>query len=138
MSESKIHSALVSAYLSSGVIPAARTAFEGKDFTPTTGQSWARLTALPTGRAPAAQGKDAAQEWTGILQIDLYQPKNTGHAPILADVDALLAFYSSGKRLNYQGQSVLIRSAERSQIRAEEVWQTVSVDVYCTAWVFPA
>lgn len=138
MSESKIHSALVSAFIASAVMPSARTAYEGKDFTTTTGQSWARLTGMPTGRAPAAQGKEAAQEWTGILQIDLFHPKNSGHAPMLADVDKALAFFSSGKRLEYQGQGVLIRRAERSQIRQEDVWQSVSVSIYCTAWSFPA
>ena len=138
MSESKIHSAMVTAYVASGVMPNARTAFEGKSFTPPTGQSWARLTGLPTGRAPAAQGKDAAQEWSGILQIDLFHPKNTGHAGLLADVDTLLAFFTSGKRLDYQDQGVLIRRAERSQIRVEDVWQSVSVSIYCTAWSFPA
>ena len=138
MSESKIHSALVSAFIASAVMPGSRTAYEGKDFTPPTGQSWARLTALPAGRAPAAQGKNSAQEWTGILQIDIFHPKNTGHAGLLADVDALLAFFASGKRLDYQGQGVLIRRAERSQIRVEDVWQSVSISVYCTAWSFPA
>ena len=138
MSESKIHSALVSAFIASAVMPSARTAYEGKSFTPPTGQSWARLIALPTGRAPAAQGKDAAQEWAGILQIDLFHPKNSGHAPMLADVDKALTFFASGKRLDYQGQGVLIRRAERSQIRQEDVWQSVSVSVYCTAWSFPA
>jgi len=53
-------------------------------------------------------------------------------------VDALLAFFASGKRLDYQGQNVLIRRAERSQVRQEDVWQSVSVSVYCTAWSFPA
>ena len=138
MSESKIHSALVSAYIASGVIPVVRTKFEGKAFSPPTGQSWARLTGLPTGRAPAAQGKNAAQEWTGILVIDVYHPINTGHAGLLADADTLLAFFSSGKRLDYQGQGVHIRRAERSQIKEEDVWQSVSVSIYCTAWSFPA
>ncbi|WP_417585307.1 phage tail terminator-like protein [Pelagibacterium sp.] len=138
MSESKIHSALVSAYLASGVMPSNRTAYEGKTFTPTSGQSWARLTGLPSGRAPAAMGTDAPQEWTGILQIDLFHPKDTGFAPMLADVDTLLRFFTSGKRLDYQGQGVLIRRAERSPIRTEDVWQSVSVSVSCTAWSFLA
>lgn len=138
MSESKIHSALVSAYIASGVMPSDRTAFEGRSFSPTTGQSWARLTGLPSGRAPAAMGSDAPQEWTGILQIDLFYPKDAGHAALLADVDKALAFFASGKRLDYQGQGVLIRRAERSPIRTEDVWQSVSVSVYCTAWTFPA
>jgi hypothetical protein len=158
MSEAKIHSALVSAYIASGVMPVERTAFEGKTFTPPIGQSWARLTGLPTDRAPAAQGRNAAQEWTGVLQIDLFHPKDTGHAGLLAGADALLSHFKSGARIHYRpgnepslvinfvaeqysietGQQVLIRRAERSQIRQEDVWQSVSVSVYCTAWSFPA
>ncbi|WP_313240367.1 phage tail terminator-like protein [Stutzerimonas kunmingensis] len=133
MSESKIHSALVSAYIASGVMPASRTKFEGKAFTPPTGQSWARLTGLPTGRAPSAQGKDAAQEWTGILVVDVYHPKNTGHAEILEDVDTLQSFFRSGGRIEYYGQNVLIRRTERSQIKEEAVWLSVSVSIYCSA-----
>lgn len=138
MSETNINAALVSAYLASGVMPQNRTAFEGVSFTPASGQSWARLTGLPSGRAPAAMGSDAPQEWTGILQIDLFHPKGTGTGPILADTDKALAFFASGKRLDYEGQGVLIRRAERSPIRTEDVWQSVSVSVYCTAWSFPA
>lgn len=138
MSESRIHSTLVAAYLASGVMESDRTAHEGKAFTPSTGQSWARLTGLPSGRAPAAMGNDAPQEWTGILQVDLFHPKDTGFAPMLADVDTLLSFFTPGKRLDYQGQGVLIRRAERSPIRTEDVWQSVSVSIYCTAWTFPA
>lgn len=133
MSEAKIHSALVAAFIASQVMPTERTAFEGKAYTPVQGQSWARLTGLPTGRAPAAQGRNAAQEWTGVLQIDLFHPKDTGHAAILADVDKALSFFKSGRRIGYQGQSVLIRRAERSQIRQDDIWQAVSVSVRCTA-----
>jgi len=138
MSETKINAALVSAYLASGVMPQDRTAFEGVKFDPVTGQSWARLTGLPSGRAPAAMGSYAPQEWTGILQIDLFYPKGGGTGPILVDADKALAFFKSGKRLGYQGQGVLIRRAERSQIRQEDVWQSVRVSIYCTAWVFRA
>lgn len=143
MSESKIHSALVSAYIASGVMPAARTAFEdkgidGKDFTPPQGESWARIRTVPTDRGPAAQGSGAAQEWRGYLEVMLFYPKGAGPFPALADVDKALAYFYSGKHLDYQGQGVLIRRAERSQIRQEDVWQSVSVSVYCTAWSFPA
>ena len=138
MSETKINAALVSAVLASGVMPQARIAFEGKEFKSTTGQSWARITTLPSDRAPAAQGSSAPQEWTGILQIDICHPLGTGTGPILADADKALAYFRSGRRLEFQGQRVLIRRAQRSQIRRDDIWQVVSVDVHCTAWVFPA
>ena len=133
MSESKIHSALVAAFLASDVMPQSQTAFEGRTFAPVTGQSWARLTGLPSGRAPAGLGSAAPQEWTGILQIDLFHPKNTGHAEILEDVDTLQSYFRSGGRIEYYGQNVLIRRTERSQIRQEDVWQVVSVSIYCSA-----
>ena len=137
MSEFKINAALVSAYLASGVMPQSRTAFEGRSFDPATGQSWARLTMLPADRSPAAQGYDAPQEWVGRLQIDIFHPLNTGHAPILADADKALAFFRPGKRLLYGGQDVLIRGSERSPIRKDDIWLIVSVDVRLTAWIFP-
>ena len=138
MSETKINAALVSAVLASGVMPQARIAFEGAKFEPVTGQSWARTTALPSDRSPAAMGSSAPQEWAGILQIDIYHPLNSGTGPILGDADKALAYFRSGRRLDFQGQRVLIRRAQRSQIRRDDIWQVVSVDVYCTAWVFPA
>ena len=138
MSEIKINAALVSAVLASGVMPQARIAFEGVKFEPVTGQSWARITALPSDRSPAAMGSSAPQEWTGILQIDIYHPLYSGTGPILGDADKALAYFRSGRRLDFQGQRVLIRRAQRSQIRRDDIWQVVSVDVYCTAWIFQA
>jgi hypothetical protein len=138
MSETKINGALVSAYLASGVMPQARTAFEGVGFTPAAGQSWARLTDLPSGREPAAFGGTNPVERTGILQVDIFHPKGSGTGAVLADVDTAMAFYTPGKRIEYQGQSVLIRKAERSQLRTEDLWQSVAVSIYYTAWIFPS
>lgn len=137
MSETKINAALVSAYLASNLYPAARTALEGKTFAPVTGQPWARLTDMPTGREPAAFGAVNPVERTGYLQIDIYHPSNSGTGPILADADKALSFYKPGLRLEYQGQRVHVRSAERSQIRPEEVWTGISIRIYYSAWIFP-
>ncbi|VVP89914.1 hypothetical protein PS918_03132 [Pseudomonas fluorescens] len=137
MSETKINGALVAAYLASSLYPAARTAWEGKAFTPVTGQAWARLTDMPTGREPAAFGGVNPVERTGYLQIDIYHPNNTGAGPILADADKALNFYAPGLGLEYQGQRVHIRKSERSKITPETVWTGLSIHVYYTAWIFP-
>ena len=137
MSEIRINGALVAAYLASGLYPAARTALEGKTFTPVTGQPWARLTDMPTGREPSAFGGVNPVERTGYLQIDIYHPNNTGTGPILADVDKALNFYTPGLGLEYQGQRVHIRKSERSKITPEAVWTGVSIFIYYTAWIFP-
>ena len=138
MSETKINAALVSAYLASNLYPASRTAMEDRAFIKPTGQPWARLTDMPTGREPAAFGGVNPVERTGYLQIDIYHPNNTGAALILADADKALSFYKPGLRLEYQGQRVHIRKAERSKITPEAVWTGVSILVYYSAWIFPA
>lgn len=137
MSELKIHSALVTAYLASDVMPKARTAFEGRSYEPVTGKSWARLTDMPTARNPAANGRYAPQERRGYLQIDLFHPKHKGAHPILSDADKAFGFFRPGRRFNYEGQGLAIRSTDRSRIVEEDVWQKVSVFVHYTAWTFP-
>ncbi|WP_341519827.1 phage tail terminator-like protein [Pseudomonas sp. G.S.17] len=137
MSETKINGALVSAYLASDLYPLSRTNVEGKTYTPVTGQAWARLTDMPTGREPAAFGAVNPVERSGYLQIDVFHPNNTGTGPILADADKALSFYRPGLDLEYQGQRVHIRKAERSKITPEAVWTGVSIKVFYTAWIFP-
>lgn len=61
-----------------------------------------------------------------------------GRQARLADVDKALSFYTPGLGLEYQGQRVHIRKAERSKITPEAVWTGVSIFVYYTAWIFPA
>ena len=100
-------------------------------------KSWARITDLPSGREPAAFGGANPAERTGILQVDLFHPKNTGTGPILTDVDKAMSFYTPGKRLDYEGQKVLIRKAERSQLRTDGPWQSIAISIYYTAWIFP-
>lgn len=138
MSETKIHGALIEAYQASELMPNERTAFEGVRFDPVIDHSWAKLTDMPSGREPAAFGGANPVARTGYLQVDIYHPKDTGAAPLLADADKALAFYQPGRRIEYQGQSVLIRKAERSQIRIEEAWQSVAIFIHYTAWIFPA
>ena len=130
MSETKVNAALVAAYIASGVIPQARTAFEGVTFAPVTGQSWARLTNLPSMRDKPGLAPGDSSEVLGILQVDLFWPKGSGTAPILAAADQLMTHFEPHKRLAFQGQDVKIRRVRRSQIRIEEVWQSVSVDIH--------
>lgn len=130
MSETKINGALVSAYLASGVMPQARTAFEGVKFEPVTGLNWARLTNLPTRREKPGLAISDSSEAAGILQIDLFWPKGTGTGPILTAADVLLSYFEPHTSFEYQGQRVKVRRVERSQLRTEEVWQSVSVDIY--------
>jgi hypothetical protein len=135
MSETKINGALVSAYLASGVMPQARTAFEGVKFEPVAGQSWARLTNMPTDRDKPGLAPSDSSQVTGILQVDLYWPKGSGTGPIIAAADQLLSCFEPHSSVEYQGQRVKIRRVRRSQIRPDDVWQSISVDIYYRATI---
>lgn len=130
MSESKINAALVSAFLASDVMPRARTAFEGVTFTPIPGQSWARLTNMPTRRDKFGLLPTDSSEATGILQVDLFWPKGSGTGEILAAADQLMASFVPHTSITYQDLRVKLRRVERSQIRTDDVWQSVSVSIY--------
>lgn len=130
MSELKVNAALVSAYLASAVIPQERTLFEGVNFTPVTGKSWARITNLVSYREKVGMASGDSSEIAGILQVDLRYPKGVGTSPMLTDADTLLRLFDPPKALFYQGQKVKIRRVQRRAISVEDIWQTVSVDIY--------
>ena len=130
MSELKVNAALVEAYLATAVMPRERTAFEGVNFTPTTGKSWARLTNLISYREKVGMASGDSSEVGGILQIDLRYPKGAGTGPMLTDADMLMRLFDPPKSLIYQGQKVKIRRVQRRAISVEDIWQTVSIDVY--------
>lgn len=130
MSESQVHSALIAAYLESGIVPASATACEGQHFEPVTGQRWARLTNLPSRRDKNGIRVADSTEVAGILQIDLLYPSNVAPGLILADADRLMGHFDPHTTIEYQGQRVKIRRVQRSQIRSEPVWRMISIDVY--------
>lgn len=142
MSETKINGALVSAYLASEVMPKDNTAFEGAPFVSKGRDCWAELIDIPTDREPAAFGGANPTERTGYLQVNVYRNPSTIGGPatgaLLADADKALTFYHPGRTLEYQGQKVRIRKAERSRIRTDDGWLSIAIFIYYTAWIFPA
>lgn len=130
MSEIKINAALVSAYLACGVMPRERTAFEGVTFDPVTGQSWARVTNMPARRDKPGLAVTDSKEYAGIYQIDLFWPKGTGTGPILMAADQVMNHFEPHTSIEYQGQRVKLRRVERSQLRTEDLWQSISIDIY--------
>lgn len=133
MSESKIDAAFRAAYVAAGVIPVERTAFEGAKFTPPSGQSWARLTNLPSSRTPFGLSPDSSEISTGIMQIDVFRPVDTGSGQLLADAEQIMAIYPPRTNLLYQGQRVEIRRTERGSIRADGAWMSIPVSIYYLA-----
>lgn len=133
MSESKIDAAFRAAYVAAGVIPVERTAFEGVKFTPPAGQGWARLTNLPSSRTPFGLSPDGSEISTGIMQIDVFRPVDTGSGMLLTDIDAVIDAFPPRTYLEYQGVRVEIRRTERGSIRTDGAWMSIPVSIYYLA-----
>ena len=133
MSETKINAALVTAYRAAMPALVDATAYEGASFTPTVGQKWAQLTNLRASADPVTLGTGGQDEHSGVFQIDVNVPEDTGTATLLADADTLRAYFVAGRSFTYQTQSVRVRRADVSPIRRVDGWLRVSVSVTYSA-----
>lgn len=130
MSETKINAALVSAAGTAlGASYAGRIAYEGRDFTPPSSGKWAGLYNLRAGTAIATLGAGGEDQHDGVFQIDLSAPENTGTAGLLADADALRAYFIGGRSFIYNGQCVRVRRCDVSAIRYVDGYLRVSASV---------
>ena len=109
-------------------------AYENVPYEPTTGQSFLRVSYMPTLRRPAVRGLNPQQEYRGILAINVYAPEGVGPSSCEAIVEKLLnsfeattdIFYdnvndlllteSEGKLLLESGDQILIDSVTRVSI----------------------
>lgn len=134
MSETNINAALVSAAtaaLGSGFT--GRIAFEGRDFTPPTSGKWAAIFNLRAGIDVVTLGVGGQDEHSGVLQIDVSVPENSGTGTLLTDADALHAYFVAGTYFTYSGQDVLVRHCDVSSIRQIDGYLRVSASVTYTA-----
>lgn len=90
------------------------TAYENKKFTPTEGVPWARVTVLPARPSVVTLGSSGEDEHTGITQIDLFYPLDSGDGEILAMSDAIRTVFKAGTGMSYNGLSVTVLSCGRS------------------------
>ena len=132
MSETRINAALVTAY--GEALPGVPTAYEGASFTPTTGTKWAQLTNLRAGADVASLGVSGMDEHTGVFQIDINAPEDTGTGVLLADADTLRAYFVAGRSFTYQAQTVRVRRADVSAVRRVDGWLRVSVSITYSAF----
>ncbi len=132
MSETRINAALVTAY--GEALPGVPTAYEGASFTPTTGTKWAQLNNLRAGADVASLGVSGMDEHTGVFQIDVNVPEDTGTGVLLADADTLRAYFVAGRSFTYQTQTVRVRRADVSAVRRVDGWLRVSVSITYSAF----
>lgn len=132
MSLANINSALVTAYQAAAL--GLSTAYEGQDYKPTPGTSWASLYNLPASSDVDTLGAGGQDRHVGIFQVDLSAPENVGTATLLANAQTLRTYFYAGRTISYGGQEVRIQSAARSPLRKVDAWLRLSVSISYWAW----
>ena len=132
MSLADINGALVQAYQAAGL--GLATGYEGRDFAPAAGTSWAAVHHLPASTMVATLGSGGQDAHAGVFQVDVNAPDNVGTATLLASAQTLRAYFYAGRTFTYNGQDVRVKNSARSQIRHVDGWVRISVSVTYWAW----
>lgn len=132
MSLADINAALVVAY--QGAALGLPTAWEGVDFTPPADADWAQLYLLPAPTTIDTLGPGGLDLHTGIFQIDLNVPQNSGTGALLGYADALRTAFKAGNNASHNGQNVLILDCSRSKLTQAAGWLTVSMSISWRAY----
>ena len=132
MSLADINAALVVAY--QGAALGLPTAWEGVDFTPPADAAWAQLYLLPAPTSIDTLGPGGLDLHTGIFQVDLSVPQNTGTGVLLGYADTLRAVFKAGNTAIHNSQSVLILDCSRSKLTQAAGWLTVSMSISWRAY----
>lgn len=85
---------------------------ENTDFDPTSGTAYAALTFVPNEPAIYTNTLDLV---TGIYNIELFYPSNTGDVQACTDFETLRTRYRVGTQLSYNSQVVEIMSCSRTE-----------------------
>ena len=108
-------------------------AYENVPYEPTTGQSFLRVSYIPTLRRPAVRGLNPQQEYRGILAINVYAPEGSGPAACEEIVEKLLEGFEATTDITYNDGSdnytVCIDYAERDIGFTDAPWYLIPVNI---------
>jgi len=135
MSDSKINSALIQAFVAGAFFAQDKTQWENAAFTPPTAEPWAAVYFVPSQPVVATLGQGGMDRHDGFFQIDINFPANTGTKQCSDKADSIQNAFTVGKGVSYSGQEVKIVSCGRSQGRIVNGFYRVSLTVVYYAHV---
>lgn len=100
-------------------------AYENVPYEPTTGQSFLRVSYMPTLRRPAVRGLNPQQEYRGILAINVYAPEGTGPAACEEIVEKLINAFEATTDIFYDNVNDLILTESEGRLLLESGDQTL-------------
>jgi hypothetical protein len=127
MSFSKISGALITAF--EGGDFGLPTAHENIDYDPTPGTAWAEVFIIPNQPTVGTLGAAGEDNHTGLMQIDLNYPPDSGSKAAIDKADEIRALFKAGSRFSYSGQLITVLSCGRSRGVKAGGWFRVSMTI---------
>lgn len=93
-----------------------------------------RMTLISIGDEPRTLGAQGRNQNDGVLQVDVFAPKNSGDIALYNAVDDVLGVYSSGKDLSYNGRVIRINSVTDRQGTDDSSWFHRIIEVNFTTF----
>jgi len=110
-----------------GTIPNMPTlAKENTNFKPTLLKPWMRMTVIPGEPTQLSIGEDRLMRYTGLVQIDVFTPPNTGNSTAS---ETLIAYFNNkaNRMLTLNGEPLHISKAYRGTSQHNTDWFRVPV-----------
>lgn len=124
----QIPQALIAAYRASGAFPDNRTAYPNAQFNPpAVSEPWAALWNMPVDNTEFTV--NTADEYTGLLQIDLNYPRNTGEGAALSKASQIAATFRRGTRMFTDDGYIQITGCTTSQGFESNGWWKIPVTI---------
>lgn len=83
---------------------------------------------------PAALGNAAPLEHVVLAQVDINYPLDSGTGGLLGDADSVAALFNPGATLTYNGMRLVSERCDRSGIRRDDSWLTISLTAKLRGW----
>lgn len=132
MSLADIDYALIAGYEAVGLgLP---TAYENARFSkPANNADWAKVVVVPAGTSVESLGSGGKDQHTGFLQIDFNTDQGKGRAHMTAYAQAIRDYFWHGRGLTHNGQYVVIKDVQRTNLREVDGYMRLTVTVFYEA-----
>jgi hypothetical protein len=112
---------------------AAQIAWPNVEFTPPNTNPYVEVALLSNPSSVATLGRGGEDNQTGVLQLSLYYPLQTGDGALYQAYQLLSDFFTAGVSLAYEGQEVWIESSGMSPPSKKDSRFVTYVSIYWTA-----
>lgn len=117
MNQSGVRAALIDAYIDGGFN--ISTAYPNREYIPSNGTEWARVSFLPAPVEVATLGSYGEDNHSGLLQIDLFFPLYKGDGDAWELADDMSEHFKAGTDFTYNSVTVSIINSS-AQVGPEE------------------